>query len=303
MSREFSERVSDIAEVIDGRAIAKRTREEVKQRTQILANKGIVPRLGVILVGGHPPSQIYVKYKMKAAREIGISTEIHRFEEDVTINELYACVDQMNQDPKVHGILVQLPLPKHLSTEETWSVVERVKPSKDVDGLHPFNQGLIGLDVGPPEQSKSGFIACTPLGCLKLLKESIGDLTGRRVVVVGRSRIVGRPMAQLLTASNATVTLCHSRTKNLSEHLKTAEIIIAAAGIPKLIKAEDIADQAIIIDVGIHRLEDGSLCGDVDSSEVKYKARALSPVPGGVGPMTIASLMNNVCLAAERYIS
>lgn len=290
------------ATLINGTVIARKLRKEVKTRVQSLKLHQVVPKLGVILVGGHAPSEIYVKYKQSAAEEVGILTDIRRFEESVSLEALYACVDELNQDASVHGILVQLPLPKHFSQQEMWSVVERVLPEKDVDGLHPSNQGLIAHSIGLAHASERGFVACTPLGCLRLLNEYVGDLTGLNAVVVGRSRIVGHPMANLLTRANATVTLCHSKTKNLKEHLLHADIIIAAAGMPKLIRADDVSDQAVVIDVGIHRLEQNQLCGDVDFEEVQYKVKALSPVPGGVGPMTIASLMSNVCLAAERKV-
>ncbi len=301
MSLQNTSKSSHNAVTINGRSIAQRLRGELKLRVDRLKEEGVTPKLGVILVGGHPPSQIYVKYKLKAAAEIGILTTVHQFEEGVSLDTLNRCVDDMNEDPELHGILVQLPIP-HVTQEEMWSVVERVLPSKDVDGLHPLNQGLIGIHSGAIDRSTEGFVACTPLGCLQLLRDTIGDLTGKRAVVVGRSRIVGKPMAALLTAAHATVTLCHSRTVDLSHHLRQAEIIVAAAGIPHLIKAKDISPQAIIIDVGIHRLETGKLCGDVDFDDVKHIATAITPVPGGVGPMTIASLMNNVCLSAERQV-
>jgi methylenetetrahydrofolate dehydrogenase (NADP+)/methenyltetrahydrofolate cyclohydrolase len=286
-------------EIIKGSAIAKELRVDLKGHVQELIARGITPQLGVILVGGFAPSQIYVKYKTRAADEIGIKTVIHRFPPSVTLSELYACVDEMNADPLTHGILVQLPLPDHLSAQEAWSVVERVDPRKDVDGLHPINLGRIGVTSSPEQGLSSGFIACTPLGCLTLLQRTIGDLSGKRAVVIGRSRIVGRPMAALLNAANATVTICHSRTRELSDHLKHAEIVIAAAGVPGLIKRDMLSSEAVVLDVGIHRLDDGSLCGDV-ALDVRGHVRAISPVPGGVGPMTIASLMSNVHLAALR---
>ncbi len=290
------------ATLINGTQIAKSLRQDIKTRVARLKEHSIIPKLAVMLVGGHPPSEIYVKYKQKAAKEVGITTEIHHFEESVDLDTLYACVDQLNHDSSVHGILVQLPLPKKFSSQEMWSVVERVFPSKDVDGLHPANQGLISFSNGAAHSPEQGFVACTPLGCLHLLKTHLGDLEGLHAVVIGRSRIVGQPMANLLTKANATVTLCHSRTRDLERHLQIADVIVVAAGIPKLIKAHTVPEKAVIIDVGIHRLEDGRLCGDVDFAEVSAKVSAISPVPGGVGPMTIASLMNNVCLAAERSI-
>ena len=286
-------------EIINGSSIAREIRGVLRGHVQELRVQGVTPQLGVILVGGFPPSQIYVKYKVRAAEEIGIKTVIHRFPAEVSLAQLYARVDEMNADPLTHGILVQLPLPEHLSAQDAWSVVERVHPHKDVDGLHPLNLGRIGVTSSPEQTLSEGFIACTPLGCLTLLQRTLGDLSGKRAVVIGRSRIVGRPMAALLNAANATVTICHSRTRDLSSHLRRAEIVIAAAGVPELIKAEMLSPDAVVLDVGIHRRDDGTLCGDV-AADVRGSVRALSPVPGGVGPMTIASLMSNVHLAALR---
>ena len=288
------------AMIIDGRAVAQRVRDEVKARVLRLGQAGITPRLDVVLVGHHPPSQIYVKYKERAAQEVGVETQIHRLPESIDVDVLRAHVQQLNASPQTHGILIQLPLPDHISSEDTWSIVEEVSPSKDVDGLHPLNQGLIGL-------SDQGFTACTPLGCLTLLEEGLtqcnqGTLTGKHVVVIGRSRIVGRPLAQLMTAANATVTVCHSRTENLEEHIRQADIVIAAAGVPYLVKGSWIKPDAIVIDVGIHRRPEGGLCGDVDFQTVSEVAAAITPVPGGVGPMTIASLLHNVSIAAERAL-
>ena len=281
---------------IDGKAKAQHVRNEVKVRVDSLRNQGIVPRLDVILVGDHAPSQIYVKYKQKAAEEIGIDSQVHHVSQEATYSEIQERVTRLNQDPDVHGILLQLPLPSHITAQDTFEILSHISPRKDVDGLHPLNQGLIGTD-------QTGFIACTPLGCMRLIEQEMGtDLSGKSAVVIGRSRIVGRPMAQLLTAANATVTVCHSRTQNLSEYTQKADLVVAAAGVPCLLKAEDIKEGAVVIDVGIHRLEGRKLCGDVDTLAVAEKASAITPVPGGVGPMTIASLMNNVCLAAERSI-
>lgn len=286
--------------LIDGTSIARQVRGEIAHRVKHLKTRGIQPKLGVILVGGHAPSQIYVKYKRHAAEEVGIQVIIHHFDQTVTLERLYQCVDQMNEDPETHGILVQLPLPNHLSSTETWSVVERVRPDKDVDGLHPLNLGLIGNSTSLDQPLSAGLIACTPLGCLRLLNETLGSIQGKRALVIGRSRIVGRPMAALLTAADATVTIAHSRTHALRDHLRTAEIIVAAAGVPLLIQDEDLREDAVLIDVGIHRQGDGRLCGDIDFDRVDGRVAAISPVPGGVGPMTIASLMSNVCLAATR---
>lgn len=281
------------ATLLNGTVLAQRVRAEVTDRVQVLQKLGVVPRLDVILVGTHGPSQTYVKYKVKAAKEVGIETVIHRFNEQVDPSELREAVRKINAQPQTHGILVQLPLPSHISQLETWSIVEEIHPHKDVDGFHPINQGLIG-------QRDEGLIACTPLGCMRLIREIIPDLNGVHAVVIGRSRIVGRPMAQLLTAAHATVTVCHSRTVDLMRYTRQADLIVAAAGVPKLLTASMIKPGAVVIDVGIHHLSQGGLCGDVDFDRVVSVAGALTPVPGGVGPMTIATLMQNVCLAAER---
>lgn len=300
MSPENLESTSKTATLISGSEVARRLRGRLKGDVQALTARGVTPQLGVILVEGFAPSQIYVKYKVKAAQEIGIQVTIHRFPDTVTLAELYACVDEMNADPLTHGILVQLPLPERLTSAEAWSVVERVHPHKDVDGLHPVNLGMIGSTSSPEQPLSAGFIACTPLGCLTLLRDTLGSLSGKRAVVIGRSRIVGKPMAALLTAANATVTLCHSRTVDLASHLREAEIVVVAAGVPRLLSGVELSRDAVVLDVGIHRLEDGSLCGDVDTEVAIQHVRAISPVPGGVGPMTIASLMSNVSLAALR---
>ena len=281
------------AQLINGAELARRVRAELRDRVALLRERGVVPRLDVVLVGEHGPSQIYVKYKVKAAEELGLEAHIHRFPQAVSAEELRASVRALNAQLETHGVLVQLPLPEHISQEEAWSIVEEVDPKKDVDGFHPLNQGLIGL-------RSSGFVACTPLGCMRLIHEVLPELSGVRAVVIGRSRIVGRPMAQLLSAANATVTLCHSRTRALAEHTLEADLIIAAAGVPRLLTAEMVKPGAVVIDVGIHRDPSGRLCGDVDQASVERVASALTPVPGGVGPMTIASLLQNLCLAAER---
>ena len=289
--------------LIDGKALASEVRAEVARRVEALqATHGLTPRLDVVLVGEHGPSQLYVKFKAKAAKEVGVEAHLHTFPSDISAQALREAVRALNHNPAVHGVLVQLPLPDHISQEEAWSIVEEVDAHKDVDGFHPLNQGRLGQPSAPSE----GFVACTPLGCMRLLKEALGDLTklsGVEAVVVGRSRIVGRPMAQLLTAANATVTVCHSRTKDLSAHLKRADVVVAAAGVPRLIKGRDLKPGAIVIDVGIHHHPEWGRCGDVDSASLQGIASAFTPVPGGVGPMTIAMLMHNVCLAAEREVA
>lgn len=285
------------ATLIDGRALAGVVRGEVAERVKALTHRGVTPRLDVILAGGHTPSEIYVKYKVKAAHEVGIHAEIHRFPASVTSDTLCRVIRTLNESADTHGILVQLPLPEHIPSECAWEIVETVDPRKDVDGLHPINQGLIGL-------SPRGFTACTPLGCLRLIEHTLAQqdraLSGMSAVVIGRSRIVGRPLSLLLTAQNATVTLCHSRTRDLESIVGQAELVVVAAGAPRLVKGGWLKSGAIVIDVGIHRQSNGRLCGDVDFESVRRDASAITPVPGGVGPMTIASLMHNVCVAAER---
>ncbi|MBM4291119.1 MAG: bifunctional 5,10-methylenetetrahydrofolate dehydrogenase/5,10-methenyltetrahydrofolate cyclohydrolase [Deltaproteobacteria bacterium] len=286
------------AHLISGVELARRARAAVAERVARLKARGVTPRLDVLLVGDHAPSQLYVRHKARAAEEVGVRAEVHRLPAALSAQELRAAVRALNARPETHGVLIQLPLPPHIPAAEAWSIVEEVSPHKDVDGLHPLNQGLIGL-------SDAGFVACTPLGCLRLIREVMPDLRGVRAAVVGRSRIVGRPLAQLLSAADATVTLCHSRTADLALHTRDAELVVAAAGAPRLLTADMVRPGAVVIDVGIHRIEgagpggEALLCGDVDEG-VRRVARAVTPVPGGVGPMTIASLMENVCLAAER---
>lgn len=287
--------MTQTATLISGTRLARQVRQEVAARVVALKERGVTPRLDVVLVGAHGPSETYVKYKVKAAKEVGVYTHIHRFTSDISAEELKVAVRAINEQPETHGVLVQLPLPEHISQAEAWAIVEQVHPRKDVDGFHPLNQGLIG-------QRDEGFVACTPLGCMRLIQEALPNLSGLRAVVIGRSRIVGRPMAQLLTSANATVTVCHSRTRDLAQHTRCADLIVAAAGVARLLTGEMIKPGAVVIDVGIHQLPGGGLCGDVDQESVARVARALTPVPGGVGPMTIASLMQNVCLAAERHI-
>ena len=292
--------------IIDGKLIAHRIQQDLKTRVNQLKYHNLYPRLDVILVGDHPPSKIYVKYKKKVATQIGIDVHIHRFSEQIDRVQLIEKIQALNENSQIHGILIQLPLPSHFSSNDTWKIVETVDPKKDVDGLHPLNQGSIGL-------SSQQFVACTPLGCLTLLQDTLmrlednqqkqgqqkQRLQGKKIVIVGRSRIVGRPLSLLLTSVHATTTLCHSKTLNLKEEIQQADVVVAAAGSPHLIKGDWIKSKAIVIDVGIHRLSKGHLCGDVEFDMARKKARAITPVPGGVGPMTIISLMNNVCFATE----
>jgi methylenetetrahydrofolate dehydrogenase (NADP+)/methenyltetrahydrofolate cyclohydrolase len=286
--------------LIDGSAIAAQVRAEVAKRTQALKVRGLTPRLDVVLVGEHGPSQLYVKFKARAAKEVGVEAHIHTFPEHISEEALRNAVRALNAQPETHGVLVQLPLPEHISQRAAWSIVEEVAPHKDVDGFHPLNQGRLGQERA---QESESFVACTPLGCMRLIQEVLPSLKGVEAVVIGRSRIVGRPMAQLLTAAHATVTLCHSKTRDLVAHTSRADLVVAAAGVRGLIKAEHLKPGAVVIDVGIHKNPEGKTCGDVDFESASQVAGAITPVPGGVGPMTIAMLMHNVCLAAERSVA
>jgi methylenetetrahydrofolate dehydrogenase (NADP+) / methenyltetrahydrofolate cyclohydrolase len=278
------------AEIIDGKAFAAGLRARIAERVPAFeAATGRVPGLAVVLVGEDPASAVYVRSKGKQTREAGMASFEHRLPADTTQDALLALVDQLNADAAVDGILVQLPLPRHIDEQ---TVLLRISPDKDVDGFHPVNAGRLatGLD---------GFVPCTPLGCLMLLKDQIGDLSGLNAVVIGRSNIVGKPMAALLTKASATVTVAHSRTRNLPHHLLHADIVVAAVGIPHFVKGEWLKPGATVIDVGINRTEDG-LVGDVDFDSAASVAGAITPVPGGVGPMTIACLLRNTLVAAHR---
>ncbi len=279
------------AHLLDGKAAAAAVRREVAEQTAALGAEGLVPGLSVVLVGDDPASAIYVRNKGRAARKVGIVSDTIRLPADVLRERVLQELDRLNGDPAVHGVLVQLPLPGHLDPEE---VVERVDPSKDVDGLHPVNAGRLALG------RDDAFVPCTPAGILRLLDEHGVALEGRRAVVVGRSNLVGKPVAQLLLRRHATVTLCHSRTRDLAQEAARADVLIVAAGRPGLVGAEMVAPGAAVVDVGIHRREDGSLCGDVDADAVRERAGWLTPVPGGVGPMTIAMLLGNTVTAARR---
>lgn len=283
------------ARLIDGRAAAARLRERVaKHAAAFRAQTGRAPGLAVVLVGEHPPSAAYVRSKIKATVEAGMESFEHRIPVDVPADELLALVDRLNADDSVDGILVQLPLPKHIDDQ---TVLTRVDPAKDVDGFHPINAGLLatGLD---------GLVPCTPLGCLMLLQEELGDLAGLDAVVVGRSNIVGKPMAQLLLRASCTVTVAHSRTRDLPDVVRRADIVVAAVGRPEMIRGSWLKPGATVIDVGQERVEqpDGTrkLLGDVAFEEALEVAGAITPVPGGVGPMTIACLLRNTVVAAHR---
>jgi methylenetetrahydrofolate dehydrogenase (NADP+) / methenyltetrahydrofolate cyclohydrolase len=278
------------AQLIDGNALAKRIRAEVSGRTEALRAKGVQPSLAIILVGEDPASQVYTKHKVNDSQQTGLAATLERFPADMKEADLLARIDALNRDPSVHGILVQLPLPKHMDSHK---VIEAISPAKDVDGFHVANAGA--LLIGQP-----GFWSCTPYGCMKML-ESIGyDLRGRNAVVIGRSNIVGKPMALMLLAKDATVTVCHSRTQDLKAHTLAADVIVAAVGKRNMVTADMVKPGAVVIDVGMNRDDEGKLCGDVDFAAVSQVAGWITPVPGGVGPMTRAMLLVNTLEAAER---
>ena len=275
--------------ILDGKAVSLKVKESVKVRADELKKFGVEPTLAVVLVGEDKASQTYVRAKEKACNEYGIKSVAHRLSKNTTQNELLALINVLNLDDSIHGILVQLPLPKHIDTNV---VLAAIDPRKDVDGFHAVNVGKLvsGLD---------GFVPCTPLGVMEILKEYGIDVAGLNAVVIGRSNIVGKPMANLLLNASATVTVTHSKTKNLKEICKNADLIVAAIGKPFFLKADMVKDGAVVVDVGINRLDDGKLVGDVDFDEVAPKCSYITPVPGGVGPMTIAMLLNNTILAAQ----
>lgn len=288
------------AKIIDGKQIAADMRAKFRTDVAGLAKKGVVPGLGVILVGDDPASKSYVTAKQKACEEIGIYSDDNRLSASISQNELIAHINRLNKDPRIHGILVQLPLPKHIDELE---VLMAIDPAKDVDGFHPIN-------VGKMVTGQKAFLPCTPHGVVQLLIKSGVKIEGANVVIVGRSNIVGKPLANILiqksSLGNATVTVCHTRTRNLTEHTKRADIVIAAAGHPNTITADMIKDGAVVIDVGVNRVEDSTkkagyrLVGDVDFENVKEKASLITPVPGGIGPMTITMLLYNTVEAAKR---
>lgn len=278
-----------MAQIIDGKLISTQIKDELKQEVVALKAKGIVPCLAVIQVGNDAASSVYVNNKKKACAYIGIESKSFELDENITQEELLELVKELNQDDKVNGILVQLPLPKHIDEN---AVIHAIAPKKDVDGFHPETVG--NMCIG-----SKGFLPCTPAGIIQLLKRSNIEIAGKECVVIGRSNIVGKPMAMLLLRENGTITITHSKTKDLKEVTKRADILVAAIGKPKFVTAEYIKDGAVVIDVGIHRNENNKLCGDVDFDDVIDKVSAITPVPGGVGPMTIAMLMNN-CVETVR---
>lgn len=283
------------AKILDGAALAQELRAEFKLRAEALAAQGARPGLAVILVGEDPASQVYVRNKVNACAQAGFHSEKIVLPADATAEALLAKIAALNADPAIHGILVQLPLPKHIDAD---AVLEAISPEKDVDGFHAEN-------IGALTQGNPRFIPCTPHGVMKLLEKGEVSLQGKEAVIIGRSNIVGKPMALLLLAAGATVTICHSKTADLGFHTRRADILVAAIGKPRFVSGDMIKPGAVVIDVGINRVPEGQpdagkLCGDVDFASAKEVASAITPVPGGVGPMTIAMLLANTLLAAER---
>ena len=278
--------------IIDGKKIAEELRDKIKGDIKKISDKK-KPGLAVILIGEHPASQIYVRNKEKVANEVGINSSILRFDENISEEDLKNEIKKLNDDKDVHGILVQLPLPKHISQKD---IIQSIDPNKDVDGFHPIN-------VGNLSSGNDAMVPCTPLGCYYLIKKVIPNLSGLNAVVIGRSNINGKPMAQLLLKENCTVTIVHSKTKNIEEICKNGDIIIAAVGKAKMVKSDWVKDTAIIIDVGINRIEingKNKIVGDVDFDDIQDKVKGISPVPGGVGPMTIACLLENTLKAFKK---
>jgi methylenetetrahydrofolate dehydrogenase (NADP+)/methenyltetrahydrofolate cyclohydrolase len=278
------------AQLIDGNAVARTIRAEVAERTAALKARGTTPGLAVILVGEDPASQVYVGKKVEACQQVGMHSVLERYEASMTEAALLARVHALNTDPAIHGILVQLPLPAHIDADK---VIEAIAPDKDVDGFHVASAGA--LMTGLP-----GFWSCTPYGCIKLLESTGVPIKGKHAVVIGRSNNVGKPMALMLLAKNATVTVCHSATADLAHHVRQADIVVAAVGRRNTVTADMVKPGAIVIDVGMNRNEQGKLCGDVDFAAVKEVAGWITPVPGGVGPMTVTMLLANTLQAAER---
>lgn len=272
-----------MTQIIDGKRISQEIKDELREKVASLKEEGKEAALAVIQVGNDPASSVYVNNKKKACAYIGIESISYELPEETTEEELLALIDKLNQDDAVNGILVQLPVPAHINDDK---IIQAISPKKDVDGFHPENVG--NLVIG-----ESGFVSCTPAGIIQLLKRSGVEIAGKNCVVIGRSNIVGKPMALLMLRENATVTVAHSKTKNLKEVCKQADILIVAIGKPQFITAEYVKEGAVVIDVGIHRDENNKLCGDVKYDEVAPHTSAITPVPGGVGPMTIAMLMNN----------
>ena len=280
-----------MAKIIDGKLISAQIREEIAEKVKDYnAKTGKLPGLAVVIVGENPASQVYVRNKKRACEQVGFNSWVYEMPESTTQDELNALIDKLNDDANVHGILVQLPLPKHLDEEQ---VILRIKPEKDVDAFHPTNVGRI--TIGNPK-----FLPCTPAGIMELLHRSNVEISGKECVVVGRSNIVGKPMALLLLSENGTVTVCHSKTKNLKEVCRRADILVVAIGKADFVTADMVKEGAVVIDVGINRNAEGKLTGDVDFASVSEVASYITPVPGGVGPMTITMLLQNTLRAAEE---
>ncbi len=279
-----------VAVIIKGNEVAEKKRAQLTEEVVNLKEQGIVPGLAVILVGEDPASRSYVKGKEKGCEQVGIYSELIEFPETITEERLLAEIDRLNGDDRINGILVQLPLPKHI---EEKAIIERISPEKDVDGFHP-------ISVGRMMTGQDTFLPCTPHGIVELVKETNLDISGKHVVVIGRSNIVGKPVGQLFLNENATVTYCHSKTQNMKELTKLADILIVAVGRPKMVTADYIKEGAVVIDVGVNRLETGKLCGDVDFDNVLDVAGYITPVPKGVGPMTITMLLHNTVESAKR---
>ena len=275
--------------IIDGKKISQDIKDELKKEVEELSQKNIIPGLAVILVGNDPASKVYVNNKKKACEYIGIKSFSYELPQETTEEELLNLIDVLNKTKEVNGILVQLPLPEHINESK---ILLSIDPIKDVDCFHPYNVGLISIG------KMDGFLPCTPAGIIELIKRSNIEIEGKNCVVVGRSNIVGKPVSQLLLSYNGTVTTCHSRTKELAKICQEADLLVAAIGRPQFIKADMVKEGSILIDVGVNRLDNGKLCGDIDFEGCKDKALAITPVPGGVGPMTIAMLMKNCVKAA-----
>ncbi len=278
-----------MAEIINGKELAKKIKKELKEEVIKLKENGINPKLAVIMVGNDSGSQVYVRNKSKACEKVGIDFKEYLFEENISEDFLLETIHKLNNDSSVHGILLQSPVPKHININKAF---QTILPEKDVDGFNPVNVGK--LTIG-----EDTFISCTPYGIIKMLEEYNIETEGKNAVILGRSNIVGKPMIQCMLNKNSTVTVCHSKTKNIEEITKKADIIISAIGRPKFVKENMVKDGAVVIDVGINRLEDGTICGDVDYEAVSRKASYITPVPGGVGPMTIAMLLVNVVKSAK----
>ncbi len=278
-----------MAEILNGKELAKKIRSNLKIEVEELKKQGKYPKLAVIMVGNNQASSIYVRNKSKACNELGIDFEEYLLPEETTMQELLSLITKLNEKKEVKGILLQSPIPAHLDIQKAF---EKISPKKDVDGFHPISvgQACIGQDT---------FIPCTPLGIVKLLEEYQIPVEGKNVVILGRSNIVGKPLMQCMLKKNATVTICHSKTRNIKEMTRQADILIAAIGKPKFITEDMVKENAVVIDVGMNRLENGKLCGDIDFEGVEKKASYITPVPGGVGPMTIAMLMQNVVKATK----